>query len=233
MASLYVCQFTNGVIKVGRANDPVVRIAQHAARASCFGVRVSDSEASECVGDPVAAEAQLISLCRAAASAQHCHEWFEGLNFCSASEWMQLAAATHYERPTPSVPASVASAHTLRFADRRYVCQWAGREHFWIDMRPQEAHWPDSDVMRWDLFQSKWHLIWPELIDHPCAVLFAPKHPLRSGPPVFADWVGSWGGVANKAELLVSMPPRAIEIAKAIWPELLEAKAAAAEKQVA
>jgi hypothetical protein len=46
--------------------------------------------------------------------------------------------------------------------------------------------------MRWDLRQKDWHLIWPELIDHPCALLFAPTHPHREGPPRFRDWVRSW-----------------------------------------
>lgn len=46
--------------------------------------------------------------------------------------------------------------------------------------------------MRWDLRQSDWHKIWPELIDHPCSLLFAPRHPLREGAPRFRDWVASW-----------------------------------------
>lgn len=78
----------------------------------------------------------------------------------------------------------------------RYECRSRTEEgrnvHTWVDHRPEEPHWPDSAVMRWDTRPDDWHNIWPELIDHPCALLFAPKHPHRSGPPVFKDWVQSW-----------------------------------------
>nr|WP_023842380.1 hypothetical protein [Burkholderia sp. M701]BAO18837.1 hypothetical protein [Burkholderia sp. M701] len=84
----------------------------------------------------------------------------------------------------------------------RYVCKWKPLDpgqkeggpqvHYWIDTCPGEAHWPDSGVMRWDLRPDDWHEVWPELLDHPCALLFAPKHPHREGPPKFADWINSW-----------------------------------------
>ena len=82
----------------------------------------------------------------------------------------------------------------------RYQCRWydssvqedGNPAHYWVDHRPEEPHWPDSAVMRWDLRQADWHKIWPELIDHPCALLFAPRHPGREGAPIFRDWVASW-----------------------------------------
>ena len=79
---------------------------------------------------------------------------------------------------------------------RRYECRWrveGGQQmHYWFDHNPSEPHWPDSAVMRWDLRPEDWEKIWPELIDHPCAILFAPRHPHRTGPRVFRDWVQSW-----------------------------------------
>ena len=79
---------------------------------------------------------------------------------------------------------------------RRYECRWReenGRQvHYWVDHSPTEPHWPESAVMRWDLRQRDWDKIWPELIDHPCAILFAPNHPHRNGPRRFRDWVASW-----------------------------------------
>lgn len=66
----------------------------------------------------------------------------------------------------------------------RYLCVW-------IDRKPDEPHMPSNGVMRWDL-QDEWWKNWPELLAHPCAYLFAPKHPNREGPPKFADWVASW-----------------------------------------
>jgi hypothetical protein len=85
-------------------------------------------------------------------------------------------------------------------SSNRYECRWADpkqphanpQEHFWVDHKPGELHWPDGAVMRWDLRPDDWHIIWPELIDHPCALLFAPQHPQREGAPKFRDWVGSW-----------------------------------------
>lgn len=79
---------------------------------------------------------------------------------------------------------------------KRYECRWRAegdvQAHYWVDHTPSEPHWPDSAVMRWDLRQEDWDKIWPELIDHPCAILFAPRHPHREGPRVFRDWVQSW-----------------------------------------
>lgn len=67
----------------------------------------------------------------------------------------------------------------------RYLCVW-------IDKTPDEPHMLSSGVMRWDLRPSDWWEIWPELLAHPCAYLFAPTHPNRDGPPKFSDWVASW-----------------------------------------
>lgn len=98
---------------------------------------------------------------------------------------------------------------------RRYECKWRvdpampdRQIHFWVDHEPTKPHWPDSAVMRWDLRQDDWHLIWPELIDHPCAKLFAPKHPSRAGPKRFSDWVASWPSDFNwKQELPIHLHP--------------------------
>lgn len=67
----------------------------------------------------------------------------------------------------------------------RYVCVW-------VDKQPDEPHMPSDGKMRWDLRPSDWWKIWPDLLTHPCAYLFAPNHPERDGPPNFEDWVESW-----------------------------------------
>lgn len=88
------------------------------------------------------------------------------------------------------------ASEPTRSDNPRYECKWrdeAGRSvHYWVDNTPAEPIWPPSQVMRWDLRPNDWHLIWAELVDHPCALLFAPKHPHRPGPPRFRDWVQSW-----------------------------------------
>jgi hypothetical protein len=46
--------------------------------------------------------------------------------------------------------------------------------------------------MRWDIRPDDWWKIWPDLVSHPLAYLFALHHPERDGPPKFDDWVASW-----------------------------------------
>lgn len=80
---------------------------------------------------------------------------------------------------------------------KRYECRWrddgSGKQvHYWVDNEPDVPHWPESAVMRWDLRPNDWDVIWPETIDHPCAKLFAPRHPDRPGAKRFRDWVESW-----------------------------------------
>ena len=67
----------------------------------------------------------------------------------------------------------------------RYLCVW-------LDRTPEEPHMPSTGVMRWDSRPTDWWEMWPELMAHPSAYLFAPHHPNRDGPPKFADWVASW-----------------------------------------
>lgn len=67
----------------------------------------------------------------------------------------------------------------------RYVCVW-------VDKQPDEPHMASNGVMRWDIRPDDWWEIWPDLVSHPCAYLFALHHPDRDGPPRFEDWVASW-----------------------------------------
>ena len=67
----------------------------------------------------------------------------------------------------------------------RYVCVW-------VDKYPDDPHTPSSGAMRWDIRPDDWWEIWPDLLSHPCAHLFALNHPEREGPPNFDDWVASW-----------------------------------------
>lgn len=89
-------------------------------------------------------------------------------------------------------------AEDAKAKGKRYECRWKAAEdgsdqqvHYWVDLQPHEPHWPDSAVMRWDLRVNDWDRVWPELVDHPCAKLFAPRHPQREGPRKFSDWVES------------------------------------------
>jgi hypothetical protein len=90
--SLYVCQFSNGHVKVGRSVDPKSRIAAHAERVACMGVELSDHFIVECVGPASPRETALILKCTEAASTRFLSEWFIGLDFLSVCDWAQDCA---------------------------------------------------------------------------------------------------------------------------------------------
>jgi DNA-binding XRE family transcriptional regulator len=90
--SLYVCQFSNGHIKVGRSVEPKSRIASHADRVACMGVELSDHFIVECVGPAGPRELQLIGRCVAAAECQYQNEWFVGLDYLTVCDWAGQAA---------------------------------------------------------------------------------------------------------------------------------------------
>jgi hypothetical protein len=223
---LYVCHFSNGHVKVGRSIDPISRVAVHADRVACVGVSLVAHQSFECAENVIKAEYSLIQRCAAEAQKRNKNEWFEGLDFLAVCSWADEESTRLYE-PEPQQPTK-----TFQFAlldrKRRYVCTWPNGggigQHVWADANPALPHWPDSELMRWDL-RRDWHLIWPELVDHPCAIFFAKTHPLRNGSPRFADWVKSWPASFDSQELLRSMPESARLIVRQIWPELDTAKA--------
>ena len=98
---LYVCHFSNGLIKVGRSIDPVSRIAQHAERVSCMGVELVEHQVFLCVGHVIPAEVALIKKCEEEASAKHKNEWFEGLDYTLACHYAQCFSHTLFEFTEP------------------------------------------------------------------------------------------------------------------------------------
>lgn len=64
MSHLYVIQFSNGAIKVGRSTTPKARINTHRERVACVGIGVDHSDSFECAGDAEASEAMLIGRCK-------------------------------------------------------------------------------------------------------------------------------------------------------------------------
>lgn len=97
MASLYAVLFSTGLIKVGRSKSPDARIAEHARRLACTGMKIDSSVHAVCHGDDIGAEAALISRCSAAASQRHKDEWFEGIHFGRVTEWVREEAALERE----------------------------------------------------------------------------------------------------------------------------------------
>lgn len=208
---LYACLFSNGAVKVGRSRRPEFRLGNHAARVSVVGVTVADRVVAECSGDALLAESALISRCADAAASRFKREWFFGLDFHLLKSWVGEIAAHGYERPKPTTSAP---ATPCIESEKRYVSIWKDGIHFWVDRNPDKFPLPDSAVMRWDLRPDDWHAIWPELLDHPCAVLYAPKYPgrtiemIKAAVPMFEispdlrpdDWQRIWPELAETKE---------------------------------
>jgi hypothetical protein len=99
MDFLYVCHFSNGLIKIGRSVDPMARIASHEDRLACAGIFLVEHQIAECFGASIPAEATLIARCVEAASKRHLEEWFEGLDYAEVCGWAMSAAAMRLEYP--------------------------------------------------------------------------------------------------------------------------------------
>lgn len=98
---LYVCHFSNGLIKVGRSIDPVSRIAQHAERVSCMGVELIEHHTALCVGHVIPSEGALIQKCSDIAEKKFKNEWFRGVDYLTACEFATEAAATQFDFVEP------------------------------------------------------------------------------------------------------------------------------------
>lgn len=92
MESLYVCLFSNGMVKVGRSKTPGQRIRQHEDRVCVMGVTLTTHCVFPCVGSAFAAEGVLVQRCVKAASKRHKNEWFEGLDFTQVVLWAREIA---------------------------------------------------------------------------------------------------------------------------------------------
>lgn len=92
MDCLYVIEFSNGVIKVGRTNDPITRVKAHRERVACMGVQQVDVVHFICEDNAVGREAWLIAECSMRATVRHQNEWFEGLAFDEVRELAKQAA---------------------------------------------------------------------------------------------------------------------------------------------
>jgi DNA-binding XRE family transcriptional regulator len=101
---LYVCQFSNGHIKVGRSIEPKARVAAHADRVSCMGIELADHFIVECVGPASPREAALIRRCVEESETRFRNEWFAGLEFQSVCEWAGQAAKLEVTELTQDQP---------------------------------------------------------------------------------------------------------------------------------
>lgn len=117
-SSLYAIQFSNGMVKVGRATDPVKRIAQHGARFALVDIVIFSSHHRECTGDIGAAETRLILYCGTECKVTLSREWFVGIDFndvCHAIDSMVTTPAEDngLDRAIAAMGSQVALAELL------------------------------------------------------------------------------------------------------------------------
>lgn len=90
---LYVLQFNNGHIKVGRSQSPETRITAHKSHAASFGFFLEKHFVIECFGSVNQAEKDLIAWCAQNAGSRCSREWFAGICFADAqNEATKLAS---------------------------------------------------------------------------------------------------------------------------------------------
>lgn len=78
--ALYLCQFSQGTIKIGIGADAAVRLAAHKAAAAVFGITVVRTDVIPCEL-PRKAEKLLIEWCARNSTACNGREWFNGVNY--------------------------------------------------------------------------------------------------------------------------------------------------------
>ena len=86
MKSLYVCLFSNGVIKIGRGTKPENRINAHRSHGATMGIEMVNHAIAECQGDLPAAERELIKWCAERCTKRMSSEWFIGVDYGQAVE---------------------------------------------------------------------------------------------------------------------------------------------------
>ena len=113
MESLYVCSFSTGHIKVGRANDAAARVEAHLERVACLGVTLRTFKSFVCVGSAVKPEAELIEWCAKQCSARFKNEWFDGLDFVDVCATAAKLAKIDYAPPDESDKPEVLTGRAL------------------------------------------------------------------------------------------------------------------------
>lgn len=178
MESLYVCRFSNGLIKVGRSIDPESRIASHADRVACMGVELCERFTIGCAGHAQPAEKDLIACCAGMAAQRFKSEWFAGLAFEDVCAWATRFAGKLYESEFQfggqQSPVQRAFA-VFDSSPTRMAAAIGGGV-----LRQSVEHWVKSDriptehcrsvqeltgVMCWELRPDDWWRIWPDLMD--------------------------------------------------------------------
>jgi hypothetical protein len=102
VSGLYLCQFSQGTIKVGMGGDAVARLAGHKAAGIAFGISVVRTDVIPC-DHPKKAERLLIEWCGKHSIRCNGREWFDGVDYEECLAAAKAAAIAmmgpHQERP--------------------------------------------------------------------------------------------------------------------------------------
>ncbi len=150
MSFLYACLFSNGAIKVGRSSEPEARRQQHASRVACVGITMVEFRAAQVMGSAVHAEARLIDLCAQNATAQHRDEWFEGVAFDGAVDWMLAIAADESVQP----PQCASSSFGARLSIARRNAGLT-QEQLGVEVGPDGRDLGKGAVSSWEVNRSQ------------------------------------------------------------------------------
>ena len=119
VGGLYLCQFSQGTVKVGVGADAAARLASHKAAGAVFGITVVRTDVIPCEL-PRKAEKLLIEWCASNSTAINGREWFDGLNYeaCFAAA-KSAAAAMMGPHPYERSKADIAEAIIASFSRER------------------------------------------------------------------------------------------------------------------
>lgn len=81
MSGIYVLEFSDGTLKVGRSNNCAHRIETHRKNAATFGIKVEQQWTSKAHVNTHDTEAALVAYCHQRAKETIRVEWFHGLEF--------------------------------------------------------------------------------------------------------------------------------------------------------
>lgn len=80
VAGIYLCLFSQGTLKVGRAKNVHGRLMEHRASGAVFGITVARYDAVFC-NVPAKAEIFLINWCNKNSTSCQGDEWFQGVDY--------------------------------------------------------------------------------------------------------------------------------------------------------
>jgi hypothetical protein len=107
VSGLYLCQFSQGTIKIGMGLDVAARLASHRSAGAAFGISVVRTDIVPC-DHPKKAEKLLIEWCAGNSTACNGREWFNGVDYqaCLAAAKSAVSAMMGpypYKAPKPDI----------------------------------------------------------------------------------------------------------------------------------